>query len=332
MYRKMWTKDVRQPSGQKPAQESDAVASLPRRIGGSASGLLKESFEQPPTRSVTGVLASFDTKAGSSSSSKGTDESSLAFCSSSQYQTITSDQGESFRSIEKGGEFGRTYGQVAFDEFLAGPNEFEHEPGSVQDRPGLVGDKQRGFTMVATEDHLRGLQGRETRRRQDENQDSVGHDSDGAAVIALLSDPAFTMDEEPSSALEPETDGAEGRSYERLQTGKGLAESVAILHLSSPLDLIPDFGAPWNPNDAVSKTRKRIHERGQLLESGLGEIQPWIDILDRYHGEVWGDMLPLVKEAREELKAASGRQTMPRDGPAIQRLTMVLQHLGYPKN
>lgn len=197
---------------------------------------------------------------------------------------------------------------------------------------GLIGDEQGVFTVGAAEHHLRELQGIETRRRRDENQDSVSHDSDGAAVVALLSDPAFMVDEEPSSTLEPETDGAEGRSQRKLQTGKGLARSVAILHRSSPLNLVPDFGTPRNPSDEVSKNRKRFHERGHFLESELGEIQPWIDILDRYHDEVWGEMLPLVKEAREELKAANEKQTLPRDGPAIRRLTMVLQHLGNSKN
>ena len=322
MYRKRRTKDITQPSAQGPAQGPERAVSLAQRIGDSTSGLLKESFKQPPPRSVTGVLASFNinnTKAGSPSSSKCTDESPLAFRSSSPYQEVTLDHSESFRSIEKGGECGRIYGQVAFDEFLAGPNELEHEPDLVQDWVGLIGDKQGVFTVGAAEDHLRELQGRETRRRRDNNQDSVGHDSDGAAVVALLSDPAFTVDEEPSSTLEPETDGAEGRSQERLQTGKGLAGSVAILHPSSPLSLVPDFGTPRNPRDAVSKNR-------------LGEIQPWIDILDRYHDEVWGEMLPLVKEAREELNAATEKQTLPRDGPAIRRLKMVLQHLGDPKN
>lgn len=334
MYGKKRTKHITQPSAQASAQGPQRAASLPQRIGDSASGLLKESFKQPPPRSVTGALASFNTdntKAASPSTSKGTDESPLTFCSSSRYQEVALDHGESFRSIEKGGECSRTYGQVAFDEFLAGPNELEHKPTLVEDCLRLISDKQ-GMSTVGAADHLRELQRMETRKGRYEDQDSVGQDSDGAAVVALLSDPAYVMDEEPSSTLRPETDGAQGRSQERLQTWEGLAGSVAILHPSGPLNLVPDFGTPRNPSDAVSKDRKRFHEREHFMGSELGEIQPWIDILDSYQDEVWGEMLPLVKEAREELKAVNEKQTLPRDGPAIRRLTMVLQHLGNPKN
>ena len=223
MYRKSRAKDIRQASAQEPTQASEAAASLPQRIGESASALLKESFELPSPRTFTGALASINnnTKAGSSSSSEDTEESSWAFRSSSQHEETASDQCESFRSNERDGKFGLTYGQVAFDEFVAGPDQLGHDPDPMTDWPGLIGDKQGGCTVGAAEDDLHQVQEREVWRTQDKNQGITDQNSDGAAVIALLSDPAFTVDEEPSSTLDSETDGAEGRYHKGLRTGKG---------------------------------------------------------------------------------------------------------------
>lgn len=325
--------DARRPSAETPRQGSEATAILSQRIGESASGLLKE-FTRPSPKAVTGVLSSLKTdnaKAGSSSSSTDIGESSLALRSSAQYEQVTLDQSESFRSNEKVGKFGRGHGQAAFGEFFAGPNGLEHESEFAQDGPAWNVDQQSAFSSGIGEDHLPRLQEKETWETQDENQDFTHEDNDGIAVVALLSDPAFTMDEEPNSTLDMEKARGEEQNFERLQRRKGPARFVDALRSSNHLDLVPDFRAPWDLSNASLATQKGIHERGHLLFSKLGDVQPWIDI-DRYHDEVWGDMLPLVHEAREELKAANENQSCLQDGPAIRRLKMVLQHLDNPHN
>ena len=335
MNRERRTKDIRQPSGLALTKGSEAAASLPRRIGDSASALLKEPFELPSPRAVTGVLASINPnniKAGPSSCSKGTEVSSLALHSSSQYAGYTLDRGEAFRSGERVGIFGRTYGQIAFDDFLAGPSEFENESNAVRDQSGSNGDKQEGLGVEAVEDDLRQVQERQIWKRKDESQDFKDENSDGAAVVALLSDPAFTVDEQPSSNLDSVTDGAESQSYGRLQTRKGMAKSVDVVHPPSPLGLMPDFGAPWTLNHRLLATQNGIDERRHCPETGYLEVQPWIDILNRYHDEVWGEMLPLVQEARKESTAANKKQCGPSDSPALRRLRMVLKHLDKSKN
>lgn len=334
MYRKRRAKDIGQASAQEPAQGSEAAASLPQRIGESASALLKESFELSSPRTFTGVLASINNniKAGSSSSSEDTEESSLAFRSSPQYEETAPDQCESFRSNERDGKLGRTYGQVAFDKFVASPNQLGHDPDPITDWPGLIGDKQGSCTVGAAEDDLHQIQERGAWRTQDKYQGITDQNIDGAAVVALLSDPAFTVDEEPSSTLDSETDGAEGRYHKGLRTGERLAESIGVLHPSSPLDLVPDFGARWDLSHTLSATPTGIYESRHFLELGSRETQPWIDILGRYHDEVWAEISPLVQEAREELEAANEKQTCLQEGPAIRRLMMVLQHLRNPNN
>ena len=306
------------------AQGSEATANLPQRIGESASGLVRESFKRPSPKDVTEVLASLNTenaKAGSSSGSTGMGEPSLAFRSSSHYEQVTSDHGEPLRLNRQDGKFSRFHGQVTFNEFLAGPNEFGHESGFAQDGHALSSDQQSGVFWGIAKENLPRVQEGETWKIQDENEDFADQNNDGAAVVALLSDPAFAMDEEPSSILDSESDRGERRNYERLQTGKGPAKRSDTLRPPISLGLVPDFGAPWNLGHASLVTEKGIQERGHFLESRFGDIQPWIDILYRYHNEVWGDMLPLDES-----------QTCHQDGPAIRRLRMVLQHLGNPNN
>lgn len=330
MDQKTRANDTELPSAQTytPGSEEMAALSL-KRIGASASGLLKESFQRPSLRAVTGVLASLHTdnaKAGSSSTPAGTGESFSAF-RSSQHEKAAAHQGESFHSNEIDRRFDRNHGHVAFDEFLARLNQFEHESEFAQDEPALSSNRRSVLSLGRAEANLPRVQEKETWEMQDGNPDFADQIHDGAAVVALLSDQAFTVDEEPSSTLDWENAGREGQYYERLQKGKRPAIPVDASHPSKPLVLMPDFCAPWNSSHASLAARKTIHDRGHFPESTSGDVQPWIEILHRYHDEVWGEMLPLVQQAREEVKAATENQACFQDGPATRRLKMVLRHL-----
>ena len=332
MHQKKRADDTNQPPAQISTQRSEATPTLPQRIGESASGLLKESFERPSPRAVIGVLASVNTdnaKAGSSSSSTSTDGSSSTFRSESQHKKANLDQDKSFRSNEQGSMFGRIHGQVAFNEFFGGSKELVHDSECAVGSSELNGDQQLVFSMGPAGKTLPRVHEKKTRKVQDENQDLTDQNADGAAVVALLSDPGFTPDKEPGSTLALEEDGGEGRNYGRPQAGKRPTNLVHASHQSNPLDLMPDFG---DSSNAYLATEPRYQGREHLPKSSFEVAQPWIDILGRYQDEVWGDMLPLLQEAREELKTAYEDQNHLRDGPAIRRLKMVLQHLENPIN
>lgn len=331
MDRKKLANASKQPSPQIPAQRAGATTTLSRRVGESATDLLKESFKRPSPQIVTGVLTSLKTenvKAGPSSSSTDTGESSLAVRSSSQCRQATVDHGESFRSKKTGGMFGGCHGQVAFDEFLAGLHGFDHEVESAHDGPLSSGDQRLGFPLGIAEDNLLLIQERETLRMQGHNQGLADQDVDGAAVVALLSDPLFALDTEFSNTMVSE--GRKEPNWETLQTWKGPNKPDDDLHTSNTFALVPDFSAPWNLAHASLTTQKGIHEGENCLDSRYGDVQPWFDILHLYHDEVWGEILPLVQEAREELKKNNESKTRLHNGPAIRRLEMVLQHLGNP--
>ena len=333
MDRKKFVYGTKQTLALISAHGSEATATLPQRIGESASELIQASFLRPSPNAVTGSLASLntETKAGSSSGLTGVCESSSAFRSSSQYEQASSDQGDSFRSAETGGKISRTQGQVAFDEFLARSKDFDHESEFLQEGPALSGDPQSGLWMGAAEYNVPRVPKRKICKTHNKNQYLTDQNGDGAAVVALLLDPTFTADEEPRTTLALETDTTEGQKYKRLQSGKG-EEPIDVLHPSNPFSLIPDFGPRSKSFPASLATQKGNYQNQNFLEPGPGDVQSWIDILDRYHNEVWGDMLPLVQESRQELKMASEKKTCMQSGPAIQRLKMILQHLGNFEN
>ena len=322
--RKKRANDTKQPSPQVSAQRSEATVTASRRVVESATSLLKASFERPSPQTVTGVLNSLKTgtsKAGPSSSSTNTGESSLAI-RSSQCGQDTLDHGEPFRSSPIGD------GQVAFDDFFTGLKGFEHKSEFVHDGPASSGDQRLGFPLGLAEDNSPLVQEKQTLRMQDKNQTFADQDVDGAAVVALLSDPAFALETESSNTLVSES--SKGPNCETLQTGKGLTKPIDAIHPSNQFFLVPNFSATCNSTNAPLTTQKGIHERGNCMESRYGDVQPWIDMLHLYHDEVWGDMLPLVQEAREELKAIIESKSRLYDSPAIRRLEMVLQHLGIP--
>ncbi|KAM0794686.1 hypothetical protein BDR22DRAFT_894953 [Usnea florida] len=315
------------------AYAPEAMATLPQRIGESASELIQASFQRPSPNAVIGGLASLntETKAGSSSGSTSTCESSLELRSSPSYEQATSHQGDSFRSPIPREKISRTHGQVAFDEFLARPKDFGHEPEFLQEGSALGSDPQMGVWMGPSEYNVPRVQNTKICKTQSKNQSLAEQNGDGAAVVALLLDPSFAADEGPRYTVAWETHGTEGQKGKRMQSRKR-EESIDVLHTLNSLSLIPDFGPPSRLFPASLATQRDNYRKQGCLEQGPGDVQSWIDILDRYHDEVWGDLLPLVQESRQELKMANENKTCLQSGPAIQRLKMILQHLGNFEN
>ena len=313
------------------AHAPEATATLPQRIRESASDLIEASFQRPSPNAVTGGLASLnsESKAGSSSGSTSICDSSLPSRSSPPCKQATSHQGGSFRLSESGEKINRTQGQVAFDEFLARPKDFDNEPEFLQEGLALSSDPELRVSMGPAEYNIPRVQNAKICKTPDKNQYFADQNMDGAAVVALLLDPTFSADEEPRTTLALETEGTEGQKNKIMQSRKR-EESIDVLPTSTKtFSLIPDFGPPSKSFSASLATQR---DNCRKLEVGPGDVQSWIDILDRYRDEVWGAMLPLVQESRQELKMANENKTCLQSGPAIQRLKMILQRLGNIEN
>lgn len=334
------------PSRVQPSSEAaEDTTSLPRRIGASTAGLLQSSFGHPLAGYAAGPLTSLNpggAKGSSSSSSAHFDEASLSTHSSSAYgerntkKELTS---ESFRS-ERGRSWEGEKAQVAFDDFVKGSQEALSTPLKPQEPLPLTGRQQVSCPgldekyYVPLVEHHSGL-----RQKFEDFNGHKNSNGDGAAVVALLSNPKIEIDEEPTNswAFGKSQDGEDYhgtvQKAQHPHSPHNVTNPPGAQTATNPLALIPDFCSLWGPNYSAGYGEGRDRRLGLevIPDTNVGEGQPWIDVLHRYQDEVWGDMLPLVQEARKELKIATASDKgASQERPALRRLAMLLRHLKYP--
>lgn len=338
-------RDVRLSNPEAAGKAAENTHSASRRIGTSASGLVQNAFKAPSAGAVAGTLASLNSEAskGASSSASGCSSEAPPSLQSSrgvQETAGTSSTAESFRSGQGIGAANARIAQSAFDEFAEGP----HEPNVVRDALQAVpslgedpgesskkGDSKPSGKSASTKSNasiykvLASID-REIRAKSELSKDFNEQIQDGAGVVALLSDPTFSVDEDPVDAWDYDYSGPDSNLV--LEKAHGQPHDFMIRTAqaaANPLDLLPDFDCSLSHTTTLPR-----RDKGGTF-SPVGDIQPWIDILNRYHDGVWGDMLPLVKEAREEIRIASASNDGAlRDRPAVRRLGMLLGHLGIP--
>jgi hypothetical protein len=147
---------------------------------------------------------------------------------------------------------------------------------------------------------------------------------DGEAVRQLLSDPNFVAMtdvydvEEPLAAddLFPASLSVEEQyAVEKIRSDLPGAPVHRGVPVDSPMNLLPSLEprSTYNMDDVLQSTR-----RDQLLEE-------WSGVLRSYTDEVWGEMLPAVREVREELEEAKRGGVL--NDKALARLRMVLDHV-----
>lgn len=92
----------------------------------------------------------------------------------------------------------------------------------------------------------------------------------------------------------------------------------ATISPDNPLNLIIE-GTGIMPS-GMQHTSTNTH-----LETATRE--QWESVLTRYADEVWGGLLPLVKEARQEIEDAGHSSSGPDQPTALRRLGAILGHL-----
>jgi hypothetical protein len=113
-------------------------------------------------------------------------------------------------------------------------------------------------------------------------------------------------------------------------TGNG-----GVVGAEHPLSLVPEpfknlETSVWLPDEYG---RDSFYQFGEVLpqgEAGARWVEQWESVLNRYNDEVWGDLLPLVQEAKQEvedLKKGSADGSEDHRPKALRRLGLVLQHL-----
>ena len=338
--------------------KAKAPASMAARVGASASGLLRESILKPSASALASNLASSTASKGeSSSSASGSSDSALPFRSMapdsswndgiSNSSTGQSTRPESFRTGPWSNSDLMVSSQHDIDEFTTNPH--PHLPVSDDQlayRNGVAWSTEEysKFLDQPAISSTRKIVGTMDRRF---GGDGDG-DGDGDAVVALLSDPDFSVDDAPidtfstSNGSDSAADLFVDTQYELQDVQRYKLQlpdppKHGVPSPANPLNLIPDFASQRMTDvDGVSISLSgtpQSHEASYMNnviqpQSTPDFLDTWMDVLTGYQDEVWGDMLPLVQQAREEIKGAqSGANGALQDHPAVNRLRMVLGHL-----
>lgn len=333
--------------GQGSRGKEKGPASMAARIGASASGLLRDGLLQPSANALASTLASSTANKGESfSSTSGSSDSALPFCSRapdglSNNSAGQSTQSESFRTGPWSNSNLVLSSQQDIDGFISTSNtQLPVSDDQLAYRNGAVWptEEYSKFPDQPTRPSTPNVVGTLDRK-------SGG---DGDAVVALLSDPDFFVDDAPTnnfttsdeniSAADLFTDTQFGvQDVQRYKSQLPAPPKHCVPSPTNPLNLIPDFASrETNGVDGATMPISAVAQSGEgsytyhvtQPQSTQDYLEPWMEVLTEYQDEVWGDMLPLVQQARDEIKEAqSGANGALHDHPAVQRLRMVLGHL-----
>jgi hypothetical protein len=148
---------------------------------------------------------------------------------------------------------------------------------------------------------------------------------DGAEVVELLSDPCFVAMTDVYDTADPSADDvsdlfalnldseAERTATSKIRSALPSAPQHRPVAANNPMNLIPSLDA--QSQSLLASTPER--------EAWFAE---WSGVLNGYTDEVWGDLLPVVREAQkdmEEVKAGAKDVDM----KALQRLRMIVGHI-----
>ncbi len=335
-----------------PGAQQGSAGSVAGRIQASASGLVRESILNPSASSITGSLASSTanaSKGGSGSSSAGPSQTTLSSISAdaqpssahnSPDSTRESTEWESFRSQPRHEKSNDTVDKIRFEDFMSQNSGLSLS--ETPQWPEIGGDVRDIEEKPVLRSHLsrnsvpsgKALQHDISGHTASKTTGLTDSDTDGAAVVALLSDPNLCKDEDPIDSSIFEMENNSNVQPKILEVDAQAATPFNQVSAINPLDLLPDFKGPQNDFSTtrpanLSAATSNLSEGYMYDKSQLqlhhGDLQPWLDMLNKYQDEVWGDMLLLVQEAREEAKAA--KEYIPEDQPATRRLRMLLKHL-----
>lgn len=329
------TYDERHPTGDNVKLPS--YSSFLSRIGASASGLVQDALSSPHPASLGNELersVASSTK-GSTSGSAGPSAASMSLqASETIHPSMSQDRtvGSSSREFRREPCSGHV--SAARDRFEAFLSLQEEAPFDVDQNKWGPSAYSSGLQRGDFGDLLPGRSAVErTRLASQSFEDARKHwpdsdPADGAAVVALLSDPSFCIDDLPSSPSVSDDSGYGSHA------NNDLAQSIIPKASSNPveplstLSLVPDLGKHSTIN-CVEEAGGYLISKTEQHDSDF-DLQPWIDMLTTYHEEVWGNLSPLVQDAVKEANVIrDGDHDRRQECPAIRRLAMVVGHISH---
>lgn len=165
--------------------------------------------------------------------------------------------------------------------------------------------------------------------------------TDGADVLDLLADPTFspgadlyeipqiddTVEQDASDLFGENFNAEEQQLAQTMRSNLPAPPTHGRINTAHPNSL--NFASDGDAFDRLCETLDRVSlTDGDAHHSAfLTQLQrDWEAVSGSYTDEVWGDMLPDVKQAQEEIQAVtSGKR--PLDSKAVARLKMILNHI-----
>lgn len=295
-------------------QRTDSTIS---RVVASAKGLASSTLTAPSSNELADSASAAVGSAGKRSQPNAGGNSACAESSKATLSTETSNRALPAAAFRNHSDEHVAGAEAEFSSFLDDTPSFD----SIAAVPGAELQP-----MSFTEARSKGLIG----EYQEWTGPSIGHGTaqksiaeqeaqDGKEVLDLLSNTSTLQDEEAdriyNSPQEEKpviwkmTELQRTEWHQRLQKDFPQAHEPSAIDVENPLNLVP--AQKWLSGQ----------ERQQWLEQ-------WEGVLNRYADEVWGDLLPLVKEARDEVETIKEDHGASDERPvALRRLGMILGHL-----
>jgi hypothetical protein len=309
------------------------------RVTASATGLAQSTFAAPSSNELSNVVSSALTSAGKGRQ-VGRSSSSWAESSRANQNGIPAPQGQSAPSLRTTHREEHIIdAESQFSSFLDGIDSFtpSSEPYDKADTssPGLVLDvppKRAGGVIYTHSDQVGEIQ----HNTVDEQQHH-----DGDAVLTILSYPSATTDGLEAFSLEEEkcdwnlTDQQISQLRPLLDELFPPSSQHISMPVEHPLNLVPNMVSISTASDPVPSTEAYPEDSyqyfGDITRNMARQMwmEQWEDVLSRYTDEVWGSLLPLVVEAREEVKAIKDDYlgATIEQSKALRRLKLVLDHV-----
>jgi hypothetical protein len=315
-------------------------SSMLGRLTASAAGLAQSALTAPSSTEISDRASATLTSAGKGPQTGGNHSSAWAESSrASQQPTLPTLHGQPPSSFRSGHSEEHARGAEAeFSSFLDGIDPFmpfsEVRGGaSLTPRPENV--TPLDGIRIGTET-VRDQYGQATYNSVDEQQSH-----DGEEVWAILSKPSAMSDDLELLQDEDErvnwnlTDQQISRLRMIMDELLPPPESHIPQQIDHPMNLVPHMlstSVIYPSNPITAREEDSILYFGSSMPQETARqtwMSQWESVLTRYTDEVWGNLLPLVTEARQEINALKGEPATALAEPptALRRLQLVLDHL-----
>lgn len=320
-------------SNETTTTSSDSVLN---RVAASAIGLTRSAFGATNSNEVKDSAAAALATSGKGQGQPSSSGHGSVWAESSQTSRQQPSQGaqqpgrQVFRSSHQ--EQHTASAEAEFSSFLDGIDTFgpSTEDGT---RPVLNDEDTEAFGSAPTA-QVSGHNSEPYQFRSVEEQES----RDGEAVLDILSERRQEVDYFAPQNIEDEieewrlTDDQTAKIQALVKDLFPSSDMHTGTDVSHPLNLQPDTFrssdmSTWLPDEYAQESYSQF---GQVLpqeEASRLWIEQWEGVLTRYADEVWGGLLPLVREAREEIEEIKKAEDPVDHRPkALRRLGQVLAH------